>query len=713
MSAIFMDGFDNYGSGGAGAANMLDGAWAAVGPDGTGTPSWGARTGQFALAVSTGNPNRYILPATKGRLFQSFGFAVDGLPTINFTTLICAFNDNSNTPIANLWVQSTGSIVLAAADNTILAETQGPIIVSRNWHFLEMDVNQAGSAFSLRVDDPDASKSPVIAATGLSFGSNAIAQLLFNFSPNGTHVPSWIDDLFIRDTAGSVNNTWLGDRRIATLLADADTPTAGWTPRYYHMIGKGILNNTHANAVVSMPASTSLDIGAGDFTVESFIRFEELPSGSHKAVVFGKWDETANQRSYQLFLGSVSLNGGALCFQTSTDGTNSTISQPVVFPWTPDVNTWYHLAMVRAAGELLLFINGSQAGLPVADSTTYFAGDATEGVGGQVEIVAGFAPNTSVEGWFDETRITVGVGRYTSNFTPTTVAFPRGTSDPHWANVALLCGYDTLIQDESIFNRPLTAVNAPIQQTTNDGPSVGVWSTIGKATPDDNTFIEAPFIAATSVLTMGVLATNTATVTVGTTDGTTPAVYTFKTVVASAFDVLIDTNIQNTLQNLYNAINSGAGSGTKYGTGTTANFDVFATQLPAGQMQVSANLPGSAGNSIATTASGSTTVWTSTTLAGGTDIPGPSNFKVQRLPPATTIVSAVQVNMRAYKSDAGIGSINSALIGALGGVATGATHSLTVSPAYYDDVFEVDPDTAGPISPTTIINGAIQINRDT
>lgn len=718
MTALYMDGFDHYGGSTVSVNNMLAGSWANVSAT-VGVPSFGARTGSFALGVSSvsnlaAQGTRYVLPTTETDLFLSMGYGVAALPSSNFAAAICTFNDNANNLIAVLWCQSTGALTLSSAQGggTVFATTQGPVITSGAWHLLEMNFNYSAGSFTLRVDDPGAGNTPAITATSLTFGgASAPAQMVFNNNIAGQL--TWIDDLFIRNASGSVNNSWLGDRRVATLLADGNGTSQGWTPNYYQVLGSaGILNNTASNAGVSTATSTSLDIGAADFTLETFVRFQSLPTGSNPAVIFNRWDATANQRSYQLFLGSVALNGGALCFQESVDGT--TVTQPIVYPWTPQLNAWYHVAVVRASNQLLLFVNGSQLGLPISDAHTYFAGSSPFSLGVQYQ-ASGLVTNTSVDGWFNGTRFTNGFARYTSNFTVPTTEYPTGSGDTHWADVVLYGNYDSLnlIQDISSFGRTLTARNNAVQQPVNDGPSVGAWSAVGKSVPDDNTFIEAPFVAATSILTVTVNPSNGNTVTVGTKDGTTAAVYTFKTALAAAFDVLIDTNIQNTLQNLYNAINAGPGSGTKYGTSTTSNFDVNALQLPAGQMQVIANAAGTTGNSIATSKSGITGAWTGTTLSGGLNIPGPSTFSLQRLPPTTTIISAVQVSTRAFKSDAGLGSINSALIGPLGGVAAGSTHSLTIAPTYYNDIFETDPDTSGPISPTTITNGAIEINRDT
>lgn len=706
MTALYMDGFDHYGAGATSVTNMLAGPWANVLQASCLTPPWGAaRTGQYCLRGSGFAGGAFkVLPTPGAHFFASFGFSVDaivaGLPhAIDFL-------NGSAASLFYIVPTPTGALELHSGAGALLGATSGPVIVAENWHFFEIEANTGTNTVTLRVDDPTGSGTPVLTVTNAAI-TGTIAELGFlNGSTGGV---ANIDDLFIRDSNGAVNNAFLGDRRIATLLADADTATAGWSPRFYQKLGAGILNNTAANACVSAATATSLNVGAGDFTIETFVRFQALPSGSNKAVIFGKWDATANQRSYQLFLGSVALNGGALSFTTSTDGTNATVATPITYPFTPETDTWYHIALVRSSSQLLLFVNGQQFGLPIADAHTYFAGTAPMGLGGQME-GGGPVASTEMQGWFDETRFTVGFARYTSNFTPTIVEFPRNVGgDPQFADVALLCGFDSLIQDESGFARALTAQNGAVQQLALDGASVGNWSTLGKAVPDDNTFMEAPLLPATSILTLNAQPAANDTVTVG---GTT---YTFKAALTGAANqILIDTTLQNTLQNLFNAINAGLGIGTKYGTGTVANANVNATQLPAGQMMVTANVAGTAGNAITSTvALTNGGGWTGATLSGGTNIPGPSNFKVQRPPPLTTIISAVQIAQRSFKSDSGLGSINSALVGGLGAVATGPTHNLTVSPNVYSDIFELDPDTSAAITPATLINGAIQINRDT
>jgi hypothetical protein len=736
MSVLFMDGFDHYGSGSQALNNMLAGPWASFAGTQDPTidvPSWGpARTGPYCLSGAIYNTgwNRRILPSTTTRIFASFGFAVTSIPTNNNDpNAIFAILDGSNNVINYLRINTVGGLEVCQSNGTVITATNGPVITAQTWHFIEMDINTAGN-WTVKIDDSTGQDAPILTA---ALGGGTIAAIgVLNFRTAAAASPpapnNYMDDLIIRDATGGINDDWMGDRRVATLFADADTTTAGWSPSYYRTISPGIGRFSYmragsstvqnSQARITMAAATALDIGASDFTLETFVRLDKLPETTEYFTLFSRWNENSTTgRSFRLVFGGPSYNGGMLEFQTSTDGSGSTVVSKLLYPWTPNANQWYHVALCRDNGDLLLFIDGKQVGLPIPDTDTYFGGSSS------VFVLGGYVASTSVNtaavagttlvGRMDETRFTNGVSRYNSDFSPPTDMFPRGAvDDPDWSNVVLLVGYDSGINDESSFGRTLTSAGGVTSQLPIDGSTIGVWSTVGtnKADPDDNTFIYASLTNATNIFTMTTLPTDGDTVTVGTTDGVTPAVYKFVSSLSDPFDVLIGTDADETLDNLVAAINADAGAGTIYGTGTTSNADVSAVPLVAGQIQVIALVAGSSGNSIACSSS-SPGVWDDTNLYGGEDIPGPSVFKFERPPSNTTIISAVQLNVRARKTDAGTGTIQTGLVGPLGGITKGSTHALSISPIYYADIIEVDPDTSGPISPTTIINGGFFIDR--
>lgn len=106
-------------------------------------------------------------------------------------------------------------------------------------------------------------------------------------------------------------------------------------------------------------------------------------------------------------------------------------------------------------------------------------------------------------------------------------------------------------------------------------------------------------------------ATEGATVTIG------DVVYTLTATVLLPNDVLIDSTADATLTNLVNAVNGGAGEGTKYGTGTVANPYVTAGSVTSHAITFTAVEDSAAENAVVTTTDEATYSWGDSTLADG------------------------------------------------------------------------------------------------
>jgi hypothetical protein len=79
--------------------------------------------------------------------------------------------------------------------------------------------------------------------------------------------------------------------------------------------------------------------------------------------------------------------------------------------------TWQLITLARVSGTTRLFVDGAQVGSSFTDANTYVQSSITLGAAGNN---AGAAL-----GYYDDLRITNGAGRYSSNFTPRTSAFPN------------------------------------------------------------------------------------------------------------------------------------------------------------------------------------------------------------------------------------------------------------------------------------------------
>lgn len=79
-------------------------------------------------------------------------------------------------------------------------------------------------------------------------------------------------------------------------------------------------------------------------------------------------------------------------------------------------NTWHHIAMTQTAGTVYLFIDG------ILQQTGAYVGTPQDSAA--LSLFIGRAHSADFGGYIDDLRITKGVARYTSSFTPPGQAFP-------------------------------------------------------------------------------------------------------------------------------------------------------------------------------------------------------------------------------------------------------------------------------------------------
>ena len=163
------------------------------------------------------------------------------------------------------------------------------------------------------------------------------------------------------------------------------------------------------------PDTELLEFGSGDFTIETWVRFNALPSSGAFYSLISKFDNST-QKSYSFY---VYNNAGTyqLYFTYTTNG--STNINPVANGITVTTNTWYHYAVSRSGVNLRLFIDGTQVG-----STYNIATDTIFGGTYPVQVGASTGANT-LNGYLQDLRVTKGYARYTANFTPPTAAFAQ------------------------------------------------------------------------------------------------------------------------------------------------------------------------------------------------------------------------------------------------------------------------------------------------
>lgn len=706
---LLQDGFDHYGDSIATARlRMLDSVYAEVsnscGPE---YPSFGARTGVAALKVNRDSGDgivRRVLAATKTTVYQGFALYVPQLPAGSNAIAVAQFRSDANAVLYTLYLQPNGKLELVTGENsTSIAETAALAVTPSAWNYVEVRLTMGAGTGILRIVVDGVEK---LNSTSLTLSGN-IGMLGFRHRTSDTLASFYIDDWVVNDSTGSYNTGFPGQARVATIyMRGDDADDDGWTPQTRHKFGNGILDVPGDEDAITCADAAPLELGSSDYTIEGFFRWRSLPAASARHVLFGKWRESTNDRSYRLYLGGASVNGGKLELEVATDGTAGTAATIMEGNFAPVVGRWYHVAVVRDSSQAVIFVDGKPLGAPAADANTYYDGAGLFCVGGQQDGATSILEDTSLDGWVEEFRLTLGVARYNlTGFTVPSAAFGRNVGeDSDFASVTLLLGFDTALIDESSYGRAVTARGGAARLAVDDAPP-GDYKTMNQSVPRDDTYMEAPYTPATGVLTVSGTISNGETVTL---DGVT---YTFNTVLGGAGSILIGATISDSLDNLAAAINNDAGEGTLYGTGTTPSTNTSAVNRGNNQLEVTANTPGTAGNSIGSTETMANGSWTASTLTGGLDIPDPHAFTFGRLPSQTTGVQAVTLVRRSRKTDSGPSSVQSSFVTADNSTANGSDDPQTTAFVWYEDVIEEDPSTSAALTPASFVGARFRIDR--
>ena len=155
------------------------------------------------------------------------------------------------------------------------------------------------------------------------------------------------------------------------------------------------------------PATQNFNIFAGDLTIEFWAYFNSVASTPHIIQI----GESSNFRA------SLYLNSSTIRFGTTFSGTGA----DRITGGTVAAGQWYHIALTKSGSTFTLWLNGVSQG--TSTTTAYPSGP------NQIFCVGfqnfGGASGDYLNGYIDDLRITKGVARYLSNFTPPQVALPR------------------------------------------------------------------------------------------------------------------------------------------------------------------------------------------------------------------------------------------------------------------------------------------------
>lgn len=185
-----------------------------------------------------------------------------------------------------------------------------------------------------------------------------------------------------------------------TAIGDAQIDTA------QKKFGAGSALFDGAGDYLSISDSNNWYMGTGEFTIDMWVRFNDITAimGLFQQYVDNQnyvkchWDQTQTKLYFKI-----------------EDNNVTTVSMNA--DWTPVVNTWYFVEIVRGWAENANGWSMSINGISVATVTDV---DPWPDLASSIEIGNSTIAGSDYEfnGWIDEVRVSKGIARHTANFTP-------------------------------------------------------------------------------------------------------------------------------------------------------------------------------------------------------------------------------------------------------------------------------------------------------
>lgn len=202
--------------------------------------------------------------------------------------------------------------------------------------------------------------------------------------------PDWANVVSLLHFDGADGSTTFTDETGLAWSIYSGTPSITVSQSKFGGSSLGILPPSRIRSTDSIAIAT----GTTPFTIEAWVRFVTGASATNFIYVYG------------IFAFTYTTGTGYL----SASASNARQSTGTLLP-----DVWYHIAISRTGNVAKFFINGVQQG---ANITSFGSGSRAMYLGGDN---TGYTSSC----FLDDVRLTVGVSRYTSNFTPPTDPFPN------------------------------------------------------------------------------------------------------------------------------------------------------------------------------------------------------------------------------------------------------------------------------------------------
>jgi len=219
MAMLFMDSFDYYAT-----AQLPSRGWVGQGTGYVDITAAAGRRGSAGLYMHM--PNNSITPVwnwnPSADLTVTIGMA------IKWVSAGMAVTFGNSAACVKFALNANGSITVTVTNGGTTATTAIALISTGVWYYLELQVylHVSAGTVALRINGVDA----IVTMTGQHTQNGAGSLSYVSFNSVGTQ-PLYIDDFYVLDTSGSINNNFLGDVRVdAHYPVTPDGTHHDWVP---------------------------------------------------------------------------------------------------------------------------------------------------------------------------------------------------------------------------------------------------------------------------------------------------------------------------------------------------------------------------------------------------------------------------------------------------------------------------------------------------
>lgn len=244
---------------------------------------------------------------------------------------------------------------------------------------------------------------------------------------SGTNLLTCQSNRLIDNSSNAYTITRNGDSRVSKFTSFS--PSAAWTAASYG--GSAYFDGT---GDFLQTTSSELAFGTGDFTIELWFNVNSVSNNGLLHLAASYFPASVTGVAIYVASNNISI----YCANTASAPGGVVL-----------VNTWNHVAVVRASGVTRLYLNGTfSSAIGAVNDTTNYTGTAL--------VIGGYYNNTLLtNGFISNLRVVKGTAVYTSNFTPPTAPVAAIT------NTSLLTNFTNAgIFDTSTINNSVTVGNA-------------------------------------------------------------------------------------------------------------------------------------------------------------------------------------------------------------------------------------------------------------